>query len=1782
MDFDIYDDYEAYTDIFDACLDMPDDRDGRCSSYGGLQSALEACGMIGDYGTDDINDDTPEYTGYYYSYGDHDDTKLDDVSSELQSKVKEWFVDKRSAMKKYGHISDWDVSKVVSFKGLFSPLRTYTFGDNIGASMKFNSDLSKWNTSSATDMSDMFSYAKNFSSDLSGWDVSSVVDMSGMFSFAEKFNSDLSVWGVFKVEDMSSMFLQSSSFNQDISSWRPQPRVATADMFKNSGTNNCFWDVPALHEDRVSIGRFYCNAEPHLKDGEKCTLPTHQTNESETCDTSASMCKSRCCTHNTPSACQACGLDGTCFAPPTTNITNWNPFSLNASVGFHLKLTVHTFNRIAWNDMIHFTAEGMLVKDGHPLQTDTPITFQLKWLPQNSSTNQNLIVGGNPPPDYEWDTDEKGPGGIGIDSQTGEIFAAPNVIGNDYTAWLIAVNNNGPAAKQGLPTELDQVLLKEWTFEVNDPDAFVVDDWEWNTAGIASINVTEYVYERKPDGPDVETSAKIYGVGGTYQFPMITLSKVRFAGLGHIMFTMDGAPDGFLIDPTNGYIKGTPAKAGNGIQSLKIFAVNGAGAQTMKPLVTIRLDVRKGPSGEYCSNNGKIVDDGGTSFTCDCEQTATLNAEEGFDGTNCKVDIAKRKAEDTAQAKTEEAAKAQAAADAAEALRAAQALRAAAAEATSANKTATAALAVASAAQAQATAAAALADVEKEKASTAEAEAARAQAETAAAQALAATSAAEAATAASKAAAKIQELEATQAAAEAASKAEQDATVAATQNEQEKAAAASQNEADKKQTSFTTGLAAGGIIILILLIIAAVAYRQHRFSMQPVDFNSIFNKLVESGDILIRSQSNRASFEQTINLPREIPRRCIAKSEKIGEGAFGEVFKGILDETSNNGVPGYPVACKSVADATGDGADDLLQEATVMAQIGHHVNLVSLIGVITSGVPLLIIIALCEHGSLKSQLEKRVLGEGKLVAKPGALAPKIDADIGLDIAQGMQHLVKHHLVHRDLAARNVLLNSQLVAKVADFGLSRAFSAEEGKDYYKSTAGMMALRWTAPEAMTTLKFSMKTDVWSFGIVLLEIATDGDLPIKELTNAEIMAKMQSGYQTPQPDGCSDGMFAVMCRCWALDPAARPSFLELVDLFREDDFESDAHTPNTMVSDGANGAVVSADRDATGVNVGAGAGAGVNNGHSTILTDYQAATPYTATIYQRVVVEEAEVATLQSPLAGLAATPLVELREAIAAAEAHTTCSSGLSTELEVALVFATRKVTNGRSQGLTIDQVAAINLYTQESSFYLGLNGAFGGWGEGGGHAAVPHYLPYMKILFGAFEALPKAPNTVFRGIRGKSLATLLQGKGVGEELVWQAPTSTTGTSDVLRDPTFFGFGAEHGARVVFVIEMQSGVRIKSFSALGSIIEYYLQPFGSTEQDEDEYLLPPGTTFVIDAIDAFSNDVTQVKMHEVAVWSAADIEASNDVVSIDGVPLIGEATIDYASNHPVATEETITASGYVVKGSTCTNAAGLYAALTEETSFNSVGETAFGSTLTVHPAVDMITSNYAQGFVAMNGAGSFEWHLDTFDPVPSVAETGATTEHVRSFITKLERDIDGVHDIVEMLTETAPPPIRTAVAAQAKLETGLVSGNHWLSPSKLTSPRSLMHVKGVAQTPAAAYEGRNEPIPVQRTASDEFVRSMMALKTQSTTGNGPPSDFAEPEHGIGYLTLASNRVDQFVSDLSQLTTRAANSDYMSPQVQAYEFATATPHYPSGLNNMRKSNFDDSGPFRQITEC
>ncbi len=99
-----------------------------------------------------------------------------------------------------------NVSKIHDMEGLF-------WGTD------FNGDISNWDVSNVTDMSDMFYECKQFNKDISSWDVSNVKDMSDMFYGCESFNQDISEWDVSNVTDMSEMFCRCYKFNKDISSW---------------------------------------------------------------------------------------------------------------------------------------------------------------------------------------------------------------------------------------------------------------------------------------------------------------------------------------------------------------------------------------------------------------------------------------------------------------------------------------------------------------------------------------------------------------------------------------------------------------------------------------------------------------------------------------------------------------------------------------------------------------------------------------------------------------------------------------------------------------------------------------------------------------------------------------------------------------------------------------------------------------------------------------------------------------------------------------------------------------------------------------------------------------------------------------------------------------------------------------------------------------------------------------------------------------------------------------------------------------------------------------------------------------------------------------------------------------------------------------------------------------------------------------------------------------------------------------------------------------------------
>ena len=358
-----------------------------------------------------------------------------------------------------------------------------------------------------------------------------------------------------------------------------------------------------------------------------------------------------------------------------------------------------------------------------------------------------------------------------------------------------------------------------------------------------------------------------------------------------------------------------------------------------------------------------------------------------------------------------------------------------------------------------------------------------------------------------------------------------------------------------------TGPVVGGLLGFLVVALVAVAgvfrFRAHKASMRAFNFGLELQRMVAAGEI-------DKDIAETSLTPREIKRVHVTLIHAIGSGQFGQVHKALLDESPDGGPPEFIVAVKTVISAklTPEATQELASEATVMVQVGAHPNLVSIVGVVTRGLPLMLVVSFCEQGSLLSVLRDAAKDNGEPVAAEDKLR------LSFEIGKGMAHLASKLFIHRDLAARNVLVSSGGVAKVADFGLSRGTgdgggggneddADQDTASYYRSSTGVFPVRWTSPESMETMKFTSASDVWSYGITLAEIYYDGKQPYSKMKNAEVIHKVQGGYRIPRPKGCPAKVYAVMLSCWDADARSRPRFSDLAGTLSNIVLESDGNS-------------------------------------------------------------------------------------------------------------------------------------------------------------------------------------------------------------------------------------------------------------------------------------------------------------------------------------------------------------------------------------------------------------------------------------------------------------------------------------------------------------------------------------------------------------------------------------------------------------------------------------------------
>nr|XP_043894132.1 proto-oncogene tyrosine-protein kinase Src isoform X1 [Solea senegalensis] len=262
----------------------------------------------------------------------------------------------------------------------------------------------------------------------------------------------------------------------------------------------------------------------------------------------------------------------------------------------------------------------------------------------------------------------------------------------------------------------------------------------------------------------------------------------------------------------------------------------------------------------------------------------------------------------------------------------------------------------------------------------------------------------------------------------------------------------------------------------------------------------------------------------------EIPRESLRLDVKLGQGCFGEVWMGTWNGTTR-------VAIKTLKPGTMS-PEAFLQEAQVMKKLRHE-KLVQLYAVVSEE-PIYIVTEYMGQGSLLDSLKGDM---GKMLRLPQLV------DMAAQIASGMAYVERMNYVHRDLRAANILVGDNLVCKVADFGLARLI---EDNEYTARQGAKFPIKWTAPEAALYGRFTIKSDVWSFGILLTELATKGRVPYPGMVNREVLDQVERGYRMPCPADCPESMHELMLTCWRKEAEERPTF-EYLQGFLEDYFTS-----------------------------------------------------------------------------------------------------------------------------------------------------------------------------------------------------------------------------------------------------------------------------------------------------------------------------------------------------------------------------------------------------------------------------------------------------------------------------------------------------------------------------------------------------------------------------------------------------------------------------------------------------
>eukprot|EP00056_Hartaetosiga_gracilis_P014494 m.240713 g.240713 ORF g.240713 m.240713 type:complete len:1287 (-) comp15849_c0_seq1:35-3895(-) len=372
------------------------------------------------------------------------------------------------------------------------------------------------------------------------------------------------------------------------------------------------------------------------------------------------------------------------------------------------------------------------------------------------------------------------------------------------------------------------------------------------------------------------------------------------------------------------------------------------------------------------------------------------------------------------------------------------------------------------------------------------------------------------------------------------------------------------NSSSRGGLQLSNGVVAGIVVLVAIVVLLVVLLVMSRNSSKRKLIQSQLDE-VEQHNFMLENEIARGNVfleklkRKNAGLFKVIPKNDLRMDSVLGSGAFGVVHLAHLRVKKGRELD---VAVKKLAPGIIDPRDKaaFIAEIKLMALLSEekHSSLVKMYGMCVANDTPMIVMEYLPNGNLRDHLRD-------LKHHEDAVAWAEILQCALAVSRGIEFLLSQGVIHRDLACRNVLVGVDLrETKISDYGMARYLSES---DYYrKASNAKLPVRWMAPESIEDRIWTLKSDVWSFGIVMWEMCNMGQTPYPKLSSSEILRNVRNAEKhLPMSFDCPQGMVDVMVSCWKTDEGKRPAMGEvakrLAELSEEDVIEGNVTMTSSL---------------------------------------------------------------------------------------------------------------------------------------------------------------------------------------------------------------------------------------------------------------------------------------------------------------------------------------------------------------------------------------------------------------------------------------------------------------------------------------------------------------------------------------------------------------------------------------------------------------------------------------------